>query len=402
MPPAFPDKPSIAVLPFDNLSGDPDQEFFADGMAEDIIAGLSRFRWLFVIARSSTFGYKGKSPDVRDVSRELGVRYVLEGSTRKGGNRIRVVAQLIDALTGNHIWAESYDRELEDIFAVQDEVRDAIVAAIAPEIDAAERVRAERKPPESLDAWDLYQRGLGAYYTTTESGLETAIELFDQVNKLDPLFAPAFAMAADTRVRLMMHYRLREPGLLLSQAQEKAQKGIALDQRDPICLWADGRVNTFLGQHELAIWQIKEAVTLNPNYSMAYYTLAFVLTRAGRADEAISHFDQAIRLSPHDAFLAGFQVQRALALFDLKRYEECVEWAYRASRSPNPRYWSFVYLAAALIELGRKEEARAALDKLMALAPHFTLSFLRGWWEDSGSNAENPLVDALRKAGLSG
>ena len=399
-PPPLPYKPSIAVLPFDNMSGDREQEFFADGMAEDIITGLSRFRWLFVIARNSTFTFKGRAVDVKQVAKELGVRYVVEGSVRKGGNRIRFTAQLIDATTANHIWAERYDRELEDVFAVQDEITEAIVAAIAPEISVAELKRAERKPPDSLDTWDIYQRGLATYYTTTEEGLESAIELFDKVNDLDPKFAPAFAMAADARIRYTLNFHPDDCGALLKQAQEKAQKGIALDPRDPVCLLADGRVNTYLGQHDLAISQIKEAIALNPNYAMAHYALGFVLTAAGRAEETISHVDRAIRLSPHDAYLAGFQGWRSMTLFYLKRYEEAVEWAHRASRNPNPRFWNFAVLAASLTKLGRVEEARGALDELFARLPRFSLGFVRKALSFMKVGSIEPFVEALREAGV--
>ncbi len=399
-PPPLPSKPSIAVLPFENMSGDPEQEFFADGMAEDIITGLSRFRWLFVIARNSTFTFKGRLVDVKQVAKELGVRYVLEGSVRKGGNRIRFTAQLIDATTGNHIWAERYDRELEDVFAVQDEITEAIVAAIAPEISAVELKRAERKPPGNLDAWDIYQRGLAVYYTTTEEGLESAIELFDKVNDLDTEFAPAFAMAAEARFRYLFHFRPNNRGTLLKQAQEKSQKGIALDSRDPVCLLADGRVNTHLGQHDLAISQIKEAISLNPNYAMAHYALGFALRAAGRAEESISHIDRAIRLSPHDAFLAGFQNWRAMTLFDLKRYEEAVEWAHRASRNPNPRFWTFAVLAAALTKLGHEEEAQKALDELIMRAPHFSLDFVHEASTFLKVEFTKSFIEALRNAGV--
>jgi adenylate cyclase len=225
---ALPDTPSIAVLPFNNLSGDPEQEYFADGMTEDIITGLSRFRSLSVIARNSTFAYKGKSPDVREVACDLGVRYVVEGSVRRGGERIRIMGQLVDGETGNHLWAERYDRELEDIFAVQDKVTEAIVAAIAPEIGDVERKRAQRKPAGNLDAWELYQRGLAAYYSSTEGGLRSAVDHFDRVNEIDPTFAPAFAMAAGARWRYVMHFEPDGRGEYLSQALEKAYKAITL------------------------------------------------------------------------------------------------------------------------------------------------------------------------------
>jgi adenylate cyclase len=395
----LPDRPSIAVLPFNNLSGDPEQEYFADGMTEDIITGLSRFRSLFVIARNSTFAYKGKSPDVREVARDLGVRYLLEGSVRRGGERIRITGQLVDAETGNHLWAERYDRKLEDIFAVQDEVTEAIVAAIAPEIGDVERKRAQRKAPGNLDAWDLYQRGLAAYYSSTAEGLRSAIEQFDRVNEVDPTFAPAFAMAANARARYALHFIPDNRIELLNKAREKAHKGITLDPRDSTCLWTDGRVHSMLGYHDVGISKVEEAVALNPNDAMARYFLGWTLCFAGRAKEAIPHIDHAMRLSPRDIFLTGMMTYRAVALFHLEHYEEALGWAQRASLSPDPRSMTFALLSAALAKLGRQEEARAALKDLLAHAPGMSCAKYR----------ENPFgapefmerfADALRDTGL--
>jgi len=359
----LPDKPSIAVLPFNNLSGDPDQEYFADGMTEDIITGLSRFRSLFVIARNSSFAYKGKSPDVRKVARDLDVRYVLEGSVRRSGERIRITGQLIDAETGNHLWAERYDRELKDIFALQDEVTEAIVAAIAPEIGDVERKRAQRKPPESLEAWDIYQHGLAAFYSSTdEERFRLAIEQFDRVNEIDPTFAPAFAMAAGARTRYVAHFAPDDRGAYLNPAREKAYKAITLDPRDPICLWNDGRVQSLFGRHDVAISKVEEAIALNPSDAMSHHYLGVVLCTAGRANEAIPHFDQAMRLSPRDIFLPGMRTYRAFALFDLERYDEAFDWVQRARLSPHPRPLTFALMTAVLSKLGRQEEARAALN----------------------------------------
>lgn len=394
----LPDKPSIAVLPFDNMSGDHKQEFFADGITEDIITELSRFRSLFVIARNSTFAYKGKYPDVREVARDLGVRYVLEGSVQRGGERIRITGQLIDAETGNHLWAERYDRKLEDIFAVQDEVTEAIVAAIAPEIGDVERERSQRKPPESLEAWDLYQRGLAAYHSATEGGIRSAIEQFDRVNKIDPTFAPAFAMAAGARARYVLHFEPDDRREYLNQAREKAYKAITLDPRDPMCLWNDARVHSMLGHHDVAISKVEDAIALNPNDSMSRHFLGMFLCSAGRAKEAIPHIDHAMRL-PRDIFLTGMLTQRAFLLFDLERYEEAFEWVRRASLRTNPRTMTFALLTAVLTKLGRQEEARAALNELLAHAPGISCVKYR----------ENPFgapevmerfADALREAGL--
>jgi adenylate cyclase len=396
---ALPDKPSIAVLPFNNLSGDPEQEYFADGMTEDIITGLSRFRSLFVIARNSTFAYKGRSPDVREVARDLGVRYVLEGSVRRAGERIRITGQLVDAETGNHLWAERYDRKLEDIFAVQDEVTEAIVATIAPEIGGVELERSQRRPPESLDAWDIYQRGLAAHYLSTEEGLRSAIEQFDRVNEIDPTFAPAFAMAATARVRYVMHLMPNNHSELLNQAREKAYKAITLDPRDPTCLCADGRVLSTLGHHDVAISKVEEAIALNPNDAMSHVTLGLVLSQAGRPKEAIPHIDHAMRLSPRDIFLTGMLTLRAFVLFDLGRYEEAFEGARRASLSPNPRAMTFALLTAVLTKLGRPEEARAALNDHLAHAPGISCVKYR---ENpfGGPEVMERFVDTLREAGL--
>ena len=396
---SLPDKPSIAVLPFNNLSGDPDQEYFADGMTEDIITGLSRFRSLFVIARNSTFAYKGRSPDVREVARDLGVRYVLEGSVRRAGGRIRITGQLIDAETGNHLWAERYDRTLEDIFAVQDEVTEAIVAAIAPEIGDVERERSQRKAPGNLDAWNLYQRALVPYYLSTEEGLRSAIEQFDRVNEIDPTFAPAFAMAAEARWRYVLHFVPDDRDEYLNQAREKAHKAITLDPRDPTCLRNDARMHSMFGRHDVAISKIEEAIALNPNDASSHHFLGIFLCSAGRSEEAIPHIDHAMRLSPRDIFFTGMMTNRAFMLFDLERYEEAFEWVRRASLSPNPRSMTFSLLTAVLTKLGRQEEARAALNDLLAHAPGMSCVKYR---ENPfvGPEGMDRFVDALREAGL--
>ena len=399
LPLALPDKPSIAVLPFVNLSGDPGQEYVADGITEDIIAGLSRFRSLFVIARNSTFSYKGKSPDVREVANDLGVRYVLEGSVRRGGNRVRITGQLIDAETGNHLWVERYDRELEDIFAVQDEVTVAIVAAIAPEVGNIERERAQRKPPESLDAWDLYQRGLAAAHLSTEAGFGSAIELFDRVNKADPTFAPAFAMAANVRTRIVRHFMPDNRADLLDQARKKAFNAVQLDSRDAMGLLHDGQVDSMFGHHDAAISKGEEAVALNPNDARSHMLLSEFLCSAGRAEDAIPHMDHAMRLSPRDIYLAGMLTSRGFQLFDLERYEGALEYVQRARLRTNPRTMTFALLTVVLTKLGRREEARVALDDLLAHAPKTTCAKFR---ENQFGTREvmARFADALREAGL--
>jgi adenylate cyclase len=357
-PPVPTDKPSIAVLPFENMSGEAEQEFFADGRTEDIITGLSRFRSLFVVPRNSTVSYKGRSPDPRTIARELGVRYILEGSVRRGGDRIRITGQLIDAEAGGHLWTERFDSDLTDIFKVQDEVTNAI----APEIDKMERGRAERKPPDSLDAWSLYQRGLVAYHATTQESLALAMELFDRVNDLDPSFEPAFAMAADARVGSYLFFA--EDKAVLDLAAEKARTGIALDAHDPICQLADGRVNSFLGRHEIAIGRAEEAARLNPSSSMTYHGLGFVLARAGRCEEGIIHEERAVELGPRDIFLPGYLGFGSIMLFDLKRYEEALDWSRRGCNSVNPRPPNFAIVVACLILLNQNNEVAAAVAEM--------------------------------------
>lgn len=361
---SLPDNPSIAVLPFTNMSGDPGQEYFADGMAEDIITALSRFRSLFVIARTSTFTYKGLAVDVKKVAHDLGVRYILEGSVRRIGKRIRVTGKLIDAQTGNNIWAERYDREDVDLHAIQDEITDAIVAAIEPEVDAAERGRVLRKAPETLDAWGLYQKKLSAYYSSTEQGFQTAVDFFDRVNVIDPGFALAYAMGAEARFRFVANWNPEHSEILLAEATTKAQHAIALDPRDSMCLAADARIHAWQGEFDLAIAKANQAVALNPNHAHAHHVRGVVLAMAHQPQGALDALDQAIRLNPNSVFLAGFQMVRSAALFQLGRFDEAVEWGRRSVRSANPRVIAFAILAASLSELERMDEAKDVLKQL--------------------------------------
>jgi TolB-like protein len=393
---SLPHNPSIAVLPFTNMSGDPGQEYFADGMAEDIITALSRFRSLFVIARTSTFTYKGLAVDVKKVAHDLGVRYVLEGSVRRIGKRIRVTGKLIDAQTGNNIWAERYDREDVDLHAIQDEITDAIVAAIEPEVDAAERGRVLRKAPETLDAWGLYQKGLSAYYSSTEQGFQTAVDFFDRVNVIDPGFALAYAMGAEARFRFVANWNPEHSEILLAEATTKAQHAIALDPRDSMCLAADARIHAWQGEFDLAIAKANQAVALNPNHAHAHHVRGVVLAMANQPQGALDALDQAIRLNPNSVFLAGFQMVRSAALFQLGRFDEAVEWGRRSVRSANPRVIAFAILAASLSELERMDEAQDVLKQLFELQPNFRLSRISG---PLSRTAGPRLADALRKAG---
>lgn len=401
-PPSLPDKPSIAVLPFDNLGADPDQAYFADGMAEDIITELSRFHSLFVIARGSSFAFKGQSLDAQSIARKLGVRYLLEGSIRKSGSRIRIAAQLIEAEKGNHIWAERYDLEMEDIFAVQDWVTSAIVLAIAPQIDRRERQLAQRRPTEHLDAWSQFQRGLTAYYLSTEPGLRSAAALFDKATKLDPNFATAYAYAAASRNRLVLNFGVQDSDTLISEVRERLDAALALDPQDVVALFVTGVLESLGGNHDLAIDRVNQAIALNPNSAYTHGILAFVLRRAGRPADAIEPADRAMRLSPYDPAMSMFLSNKTNALFELGQYTDCAECGRMAIRMPGSATGAYMTLAATLVILGRHDEARDVLNRFRARFPGFSFEPPARVVENAKTATNKRRVDILREAGLVG
>jgi len=309
----LPDKPSLAVLPFTNMSAEPDQGFFADGICEDIITELSKFRTLFVIARNSSFAFKGQGVDVKEVSAKLGVRYIVEGSVRRAGGRVRITAQLIDAVEDAHIWAERYDRDLEDIFAVQDEVTRAIVAAVEPQLASSERLRARRKPTDSLDAWECYQRGLWHLHQYREEDIEEALAFLARAIELDPTFATAHAgLAFALYYKVILGFSRDGPGDL-AKALADGTAAVRLDENDPFAHVALGRVHTAKGEHDEAIECCNRAIALNPNYASAYFGRAHSLWMSGRPAEAVLSHDEAMRLSPRDPLMWAFQASKAAA-----------------------------------------------------------------------------------------
>jgi adenylate cyclase len=354
----LPDKPSIAVLPFQNMSSDPEQEFFADGIAQDVITALSRYLSLFVIARNSSFTYKGRAIDVKQIGSELGVRYVLEGSLRQSGNRIRVTAQLVEAETAKHVWAECYDRDLADIFAVQDEITEAVTIATAPAIADAERYRAMRKPPGSLDAWAAYQRGLWHLSTFTFEDSALAQKFFQSAIDLDPSFsggytglAMARAQATDFDPRGRLEGRYSTGSL--------ARRAVALDGAD-----AEARsllANTLWARADYsgALAEAEQALAAAPNLAYAHHMLGTTLIFSGRSKEGVAALERSIRLDPRHPRSAVRLNHMTLGFYFARRYTAAVEIAKRAIRSypefPNPYRW----LAAALGQLGRTEEATA-------------------------------------------
>ncbi len=398
-PIALPDKPSIAVLPFDNMSGDPELEYFADGMAEDIITALSRMPWFFVIARNTTFTYKDRAVDVKQVARELGVQYVLEGSVRKGGSRLRITAQLIDAMTGKHVWAERYDREIVDIFAVQDEVTEAIVGAVAPEFLSVEAKRAQRKDPGLLDAWECVMRGRALVWKMGREEVAEARKLFERAIQLAP--SGEFGMSDLAFVHFLeFYYRWSDsPERSSDDMMCVAEKAVAVDDHDAWAHTVLGLVNLFARRWDEALPAVERAIDLNPNFAPALGVRGLVLALAGEADEAIESIDNADRLSPRDSFMALWIMGRFWANFIDRRYEEAVKTAKKAIRlAPNnPTYRR--QLATSYAMMNRIDEAQAALQEYLRLEPNHTIADSRKIPSKIPEHLER-FIDGLRKAGL--
>lgn len=395
----LPDKPSIAVLPFANLSGDPDQDYFADGIVEDIITGLSRLKWIFVIARNSSFAYRGKAIDVRQVGRELGVRYVLEGSVRKSSNRVRIAAQLIDASTGRHIWADRYDRALDDIFAVQDELTISVVGFIEPTLRQAEIERAKRKRPDSLDAYDLYLRALPFAFTAMPQNADRALELLEQAIELEPDYAAAHAIIAWCHEQRYLRGGLQEE--TKKAALDHARRAIAEGGDDAAALATAAFVIAVVeSDFETATEAFDRSFGLSSSSALALGFSSIVRAWSGDAAMAVEHAERAIRLSPLDPLLYLPYVGLAYAHFAASRFDDAAIAAGRASQS-NPRFtMPHVLHAAALANLGRDEEAMAEVDRLRELEPQLTVdtAIRSARYVDPAKNAE--LGHALRRAGL--
>ena len=399
-PLALPDKPSIAVLPFENMSRDPEQEFFADGMAEDIITGLSHYRSLFVIARNSTFAYKGQSPDLRDVARDLGVKYVLEGSIRKAGARIRVTAQLIDGATGSHIWAERYDRELDDIFALQDEITETIVAAIGPEIDQVERERAQRLPPDSLDAWEGYQRGLWHLYRFNQEDNAESQRLFRLAITHAPNFSPAQSGLTHALYFSFMHGFAEDRLAALAEAFETGRNAVACDERDADAHFALGPILNLKHELDAAIAEFEVAIAYNPSFAHSHHGLGTALTFCGHWDQAIESYDRAIRLSPHDPLLWLFLAGKALTLLPAKRLDQAEDYARQSVRQPTAPVTAYFIFAATLGQLGKEDEARKAMADVLRMKPDISREYLAQVLPFRNPADVEYLIEGLHKAGM--
>ena len=392
-------KPSVAVLPFTNTSGDKEHEYFSDGISEDLITALCRIHSFSVMGRNSTFAYKDRVVTAQEVGAELGVRYVLEGSVRKGGKRVRVSAQLVDTETGNNVWADHYDRELEDFFALQDELTETIVGVIEPELSVAERARATRTPPHNLDAWGSYQQGLWHMFRFNREDNAQARRLLERAIELDSNLAGAYAGLAHVGYwDALLGYR-DDREATLDHALEMGRKAAALDENDPTAHWALGSVYLLQGELDDCLAELEVAIRLNPSYAHAHYRIGFALALYGRGEESLVSIDKAIRLSPKDPSLWTFYVGRSLALQVLQRYEEAAEFASMAVRQSNDRnYWPLATLASALGHLGKTEKARAALDECLRLNPNFSDQFVQLKYKRPEDSER--FFAGLRKAGF--
>jgi TolB-like protein len=397
----LPDRPSIAVLPFVNLSGDPAQDYFVDGVVEDIISALSRMGWLFVIARNSSFTYKGRAVDVKQVGRELGVRYVLEGSLRKAANRVRITGQLVDAGTGANIWSERFEGKIDDIFALQDQLTADVVGAIMPQLERAEIARAQRKPTGSLDAYDYYLRAMANLHHGTREAVDEALRLLLEAIDADPTFASAYGMAS------WCHFWRKVNGWMSDRARESAEgarlarRAIELGQDDAIALTRAGHALAHLaGELDSGVALLGRAKLLNPNLAAAWFLGGFVRLWRGDADDAIAYFTQAMRLSPLDPELYRMQAGMAAAHLFGGRFDQATSWATQAFRDLPSFLMAVAIIAAAHALAGRHDEAQRAMQRLRELDPSLRASNVLDWLPIRRPQDLATFTDGLRKAGL--
>lgn len=399
--PAIPNKPSIAVLPFQNMSGDPEQEYFADGIVEDIITALSRFNALFVIARNSSFTYKGRSVDIKQVGRDFGVRYVLEGSVRKSGNRVRITGQLIEALTGTHLWADRFDGLLEDIFDLQDRVTASVVGSIAPKLEQAEIERSKRKPLHSFDAYDHYLRGLSALYQWNAGASSEALSQFYKAIELDPEFATAYGMAAFCHESRMTNGWTTDPAKEIAQIERLAPRAIDLGADDAIALSAAaGSLAFILGDMDAGAELNERALALNPNQAFIWGTSGWIYVQLGEPEKAIEHLARAMRLSPFDPYMFDLQAGTAFAHFFAGRFNEAMAFAETATRSQPSYTPSLRVLAASNALAGRQEAAQRAMARLLERQPNARISNITETISFRRPEDLAVWTEGLRKAGM--
>ena len=398
---ALPEKPSITVLPFQNLSGDPEQEYFADGVVEDIITALSRIRWLFVIARNSSFTFKGRAVDAQGVGQELGVRYVLEGSVRKSANKVRITGQLIDATSGTHIWAERFEGLLDNIFELQDQIAESVVGAIAPQLERAEIERAKRKPTESLDAYDHYLRGMAKLHSGTRDAIEEALPMFYTAIELDPEFASAYGMAA------WCHFWRKINGWMIDRPAEitegirLARLAVSLGRDDAVALTRGGHALSHLaGEVDNDIALLDRARLLNPNLAPAWFLGGILRALHGESDAAIKDLNHAVRLSPLDPEMFRMQIGMALAHFFAGHFETAADWAEKSLGNLPSLLPPVAVVAASHALSGRMDKATLAMQRLHELDPSLRISNLKDWLPIQRADDLARFADGLRLAGL--
>ncbi|MDP6767814.1 MAG: adenylate/guanylate cyclase domain-containing protein [Arenicellales bacterium] len=395
--------PAIAVLPFTNMSGDQEQEYFADGIVEDLITALSRFPWLFVISRNTSFSYKGENVQAKRVAEDLGVRYIVEGSLRMSPSRLRVTVQLIDAVNDRHVWAENYDRPTGDLFDLQDEISQAITGVLVPALGIAERERFQRENHPKLDSWTAYQKGLAHYYRpfSHEDHAECR-RLFDQSVELDRSFSDAHAMIA-----MMGAYSIRSGQTsytgsreeILSEAEQAAERAVQLQDGNALAHLALAPILQLKGQLEAGILECETAIRLNPNLALAHNELGFILFNFGRLEDSVESFDRAIRLSPNDPSRWNFFLIMGFALTCLEQFDQAVESLLEASRLRSSAFWPFLGLAAAYSGQGEMEKAKAAIDKTLELKPDWTVAKIMKPGGDSPEHIQN-WANWIQQAGL--
>jgi adenylate cyclase len=401
-PPLLTDKPSIAVLPFANMSGDPEQEYFVDGIVEDIITALSRMRWFGVISRNSTFAYKGQSPDIRRVARELGVRYVLEGSIRKSANRVRITAQLIDGTSDTHLWSQRYDRELGDLFDIQDEITDAVAGQIEPELRKAELDRNRRIRPANMQTWDIYQRGMSLMWRRDHPDHTGALDYFRRASKLDPNFSAAFSGIAHACYFIVFFHQTDDKKTFINEGFEAALRAVELDGEDAFARMSLSCMHRLKGNVDESIAEAETAIQLNPLSTLAYIHLSRTFCDIGRFSESLEMAEKGISVSPNDPDVGAAMARAAEACLFLRDYDKSIEWMRKALRQPVvPRFWGRAALIAALGHAGDLVGAQLEIAELLSRAPEFSLSFARKNYPNQNPEYLDFYLDGLRKAGLS-
>jgi TolB-like protein/cytochrome c-type biogenesis protein CcmH/NrfG len=393
------ERPAIAVLPFSNMSGDPEQEYFSDGISEDIITALSKLRWFLVIARNSSFVYKGRPVNLKQVGEELGVDYVLEGSVRKSGERVRISAQLNAVMTDSHVWAERYDRALSDVFAVQDEITEAIVAAIEPQLYAAENFRAQRKPPESLDAWDLVMRALSHYWRVTRQDNVVAQALLEKAISIDPNYGQALGLLA-TSYAFTAHMGWMEMEAAMRTAEQAANAAIRADSEDAWAHFALGNVNLCARHFDDSVAEFETALRLNPNFALAQAYYGLSLAYSGRAREAEEAVARALRLSPRDPLTAVYQGMLSYSRFVGRDYGGAIEAAREAVRQRSDFVGGHRVLTAASAMAGQTDEAKAALEALRRVQPNVSIDWIARNMPIRHESEMHHYLDGFRRAGL--